>query len=254
MEFSNLKECIYKIREELYTNGKIVKTQDWQGLQENFEFLELTAVNFTVQMPETLLECRDLCEPFWPWAEDHFQERVSGLPLNPPPSHKYWLKGNEEFKSGEKGEVFSHSYPERFWPKTLMPKGYRYETGDLEDLIQLLIKNPSSRQAYLPIYFPEDLGASKLNERVPCTLGYHIYIRDNKVNIFYPMRSCDAIRHFHNDMYLTVRLAQYIRDRINIALKVKYNVNYKMGILHFACSSLHCFSNDRYALKKLLKK
>src|SRR6478609_8511164 len=60
---------------------------------------------------------KSLVSPNLPWAEDHFLERVGGKPLNPPPSHTDWpfnRQGNQEHLiDGE----FSHTYPERFWPK-----------------------------------------------------------------------------------------------------------------------------------------
>ena len=237
----NLEKTIYEYRKFLLNYGNIVKTDDWQGLQDGFEFLELQSVSFKVEMPETIEDLANQTNAWLPWAEDHFQERIGGLPLNPPPSHKYWLKGNENFLCDEK---FSHTYPERFWPKTLLENGIRFKTGDFEDLVRLLQRNRSTRQAYLPIYFPEDLSASNEGERVPCTLGYHIFIRDNKLNMMYPMRSCDAIRHFHNDLYMAGRLMQTVRDRVDPSIGI--------GYLHFVCSSFHCFKNDEYGLKKLL--
>lgn len=237
----NLEKTIYEYRKFLLKYGNVVKTDDWQGLQDGFEFLELQSVSFKVEMPETIEDLATQTNAWLPWAEDHFQERICGEPLNPPPSHKYWLKGNENFLCDEK---FSHTYPERFWPKTLLENGIRFKTGDFEDLVRLLQRNRSTRQAYLPIYFPEDLSASNEGERVPCTLGYHIFIRDNKLNMMYPMRSCDAIRHFHNDLYMAGRLMQTVRDRVDSCIEI--------GYLHFVCSSFHCFKNDEYTLKKLL--
>lgn len=244
-KFENLKQAIYECRKELLFKGNVLRTDTWQAKSGGHEFLELESVNFICPLPKNCDEAEEMCEPWLPWADDHFMERVSGKPLNPPPSHKYWLKGNEEFYSGEK---FSHSYPERFWPKSLMESGIRYDTGDLDDLINLMKKDLYTRQAYLPIYFPEDLGASKINERVPCTLGYHFYIRNGKMNVFYPMRSCDALRHFHNDMYLCYRLTEYVMEKVD----PDFEHNLELGYIHFSCSSFHCFKNDEYALKKIL--
>lgn len=244
--FPDLKTAIKECRRSLLEEGNVLKTDSWQGLSTGFEFLELEAVNFISPLPKTCDEAEEMCNPWLPWADDHFMERISGKPLNPPPSHKYWLSGNEEFKSGDK---FSHSYPERFWPKSLMESGIRYKTGDLNDLINLLKKDLYTRQAYLPIYFPEDLGASALGERVPCTLGYHFYIRNGKLNVFYPMRSCDALRHFHNDMYLCYRLTEYIMEKVDPDLEL----GIELGYIHFSCSSFHCFTNDKYALQQSIK-
>lgn len=237
----NLKEGIYNLRKELYENGKEVKTMMWQGIENPPEFLEILHANIIMDMEQTIEGAVEMCDPWLPWADDHFQERIGGEPLNPPPSHRYWLKDTEEFFSDN--EKFSHSYPERFWSKGLH-RGIRFEIGDYNTLLEVIKKDPQTRQAYLPIYFPEDLGASAIGERIPCTLGYQVIIRDNELNIFYPMRSCDVLRHLHNDIYFANLLA--------IDIKEKCGLDVKIGKLHFVATSLHCFTNDRYPLKKKL--
>lgn len=228
------------MRNELFHNGKKITTKRWQGKEQPPEMIELLHVSQIMQMEQSQEDAAFQCKPLLPWADVHFQERINGIPVNPPPSHTLWLKGNEEYMSGEK---FSHSYPERFWSKSLH-QGIRFEIGDLGDLIKLLKKEPDTRQAYLPIYFPEDIYAATIGERIPCTLGYHFIVRDGQLDLFYPMRSCDVLRHLHNDLYLANLLAIFVRDQAYL--------NVKLGNIHFVATSLHCFSNDRYALKKAI--
>lgn len=237
-----MKDNIRQLRARLLHSGKIVKTKNWQGLEDPPSFLEILHVSTFIKMIENLDDLKQACNPFLPWADLHFEERIGGIPLNPPPSHKYWLKGNEKFMSGDK---FSHSYPERFWSKSLH-KGIRSSIGDLGDLIKLLKKDPTTRQAYLPIYFPEDINAATINERIPCTLGYHFIIRNGQMDVTYLMRSCDVLRHMHNDLYLTNRLAKFVRFQAGLD-------HIKLGNIHFVVTSLHCFENDKYALKKSIK-
>ena len=147
------------------------------------------------------------------------------------------------------GVEFAHTYPERMWPKyagyiipgqPLVQKGIRFFYGDLEDVVNLLIKSPGTRQAFLPIWFPEDTGVVH-GERVPCTLGYHFMIRNGKLQITYYMRSCDLIRHFQDDVYMAGRLAQWVRDQLNNHL---HNTVYDVGELVMHIVSLHCFEGD----------
>jgi thymidylate synthase len=236
-----MKQTIKTLRTNLLQNGKVVKTAKWQGKDNHPEFLELLHVSTIMPMSQTIVDMRNECQPMLPWADIHFEERVGGLPLNPPPSHKLWLKGNEDYMSGDK---FSHSYPERFWSKSLH-HGIRFPIGDLSDLIDLLKDQPDTRQAYLPIYFPEDITAALIGERIPCTLGFHFIVRDGQLDLFYPMRSCDVIRHMHNDLYLANRLALYVKEQANL--------NVKLGNIHFAATSLHCFTVDRLAIEKAIK-
>jgi hypothetical protein len=224
-----LDKAIRNLRQELYHFGKEISTPNWQGMENPPEFLEVLNVCFEAQIPNTVEEITAQCKPFLPWAEEHFDERVSGLPLNPPPSHARWLRDTE--KSMKNGK-FSHSYPERMHENLFI-------------LVELLKKDPMTRQAYLPIWSLEDGRLALLNERVPCTFGWHWIFRDSLLHCFYPMRSCDAIRHFHNDVYFASRLTLWLIE--------KTGMHAKPGTLTFNAVGFHCFSNDRYTLGRLIK-
>lgn len=263
------------------------------------------------------------------WADDHFSERVSGTPHNPPPSHLSWpyaVRGNAmhtrppRISQGATGptvrlpDQFDHTYPERFWPQhaghsheaasrhegfmaaiadtsnrippaghnhnqidlmsdqSLTPidtvdefcggtPGIRFHYGDLSDVVDLLVRSPLTRQAYLPVWFPEDTGAVD-SQRVPCTLGYHFMIRDGKLSCRYYLRSCDIYRHFSNDMYLAARLQRWVCDEVN---RRSHESKLTQGtqfsemalrpsrlIVHIA--SLHAFLGDVPRIKQRLEK
>ena len=75
--------------------------------------------------------------------------------------------------------------------------GIRFSYGDFNDVLDLLEKEPFTRQAFLPIWFPEDTGCHH-GERVPCTIGYHFMRRGNFLSVVYMIRSCDYIRQSCN--------------------------------------------------------
>jgi hypothetical protein len=252
----------YDFAQRLLTSDPVY-VGEWQsqksvaGANTTYEILN---ASFEMQMPQTAEEAARLVGPNLPWAEDHFQERVSGKPLNPPPSNMWWpfnVHGNAMHKSDEK---FSHTYPERYWPKfagidhaslgegPLM--GVRYLYGDLDDVVNLLTRSPYSRQAYLPVWFAEDTGAVE-GQRVPCTLGYQFIMREGaagkRLHITYHMRSCDFMRHLADDIYMTIRLAQWMRDRLQDAA----DWHITLGRLHFTAGSLHIFEADRHALAQM---
>lgn len=220
---------------------------EWQAIQGDLpqgSTIEVEDVSFQVPLGSSLFEWQMDINPNLPWAENHFQERVSGIPYNPPPSHVEWpfaQKSNEEHTDGGK---FSHTYPERFWPlfagehyepgRPAM-QGIRYGYGDLKDVVQLLRSRRETRQAYLPVWFPEDTGAVA-GQRVPCTLGYHFLIRDGKLKIVYYIRSCDFYRHFRDDVYMAGRLGQWMADQLD-------EVTPSRLVMHI--SSLHIFSAER---------
>lgn len=219
---------------------------------------ELNAVSYWVGVPPSQERWAEITKANLPWAEDHFQERVCGLPLNPPPSEAWWpfaQQGNAEHKSGQQ---FSHTYPERFWPKWAnvsqhnigssmykMP-GIRYFAGDLDDVIALMAKNPMTRQAYLPIWFPEDTG-NVSNVRVPCSIGYHFLFRKGNLDCYYTLRSCDFLRHWADDVYMAGRLLQHVVGKLQAN-----GITASAGSLHMTISSLHVFRGDEYTMKRLL--
>jgi hypothetical protein len=207
--------------------------------------IELRNVVLEYPIPHDPVSLQVGIRPSLPWAEDHFQERVSGQPLNPPPSAATWpyaQRGNEEHMTGGK---FSHTYPERMWPKHAMGShhrhGIRFYYGDLDDLVQLLAEHPYTRQAYLPVWFPEDLTAANKGERVPCTLGYHFMLRGGELNMTYFIRSCDLIRYLMDDVYMACRLVQWVWEKLGGDLWVKGS---HPGTLTMHIVSLHCFAGD----------
>lgn len=254
-------------------HAPVVDTGEWQSIQDTRygRMIEVEDASFEWPIPPGIRTLQSMVEPNLPWAEDHFMERVSGEPLNPPPSHEYWpftQKNNDEYR-GEWGQ-FSHTYPERFWPRmanvggktregrqVFVPHvGIRFEYGDLGNLVELLRTRPHTRQAFLPIWFPEDLQAATDKERVPCSLGYHFMIRRSRLKCVYYIRSCDLVRHFRDDVYMAARLTQWITDMVN-QLWVEDAGGHeegarellKPGNLVMHISSLHAFETDRDMLR-----
>jgi len=251
MRMTAFERAYIRFLDDVMRKGVEVEVGEWQSqdVRTTPEMIsrELTHQRFEMDIPMLKSSLDDFMGATLsrPWAEDHFQERVSGYPLNPPPSEKYWpyaRKQNAEHKDDEK---FSHTYPERMWPKIANQeraavanpwRGIRYQYGDLMDVVKQLKKNPLTRQAYLPIWFPEDTGAVS-GQRVPCTLGYHFLIRPERADIVYYIRSCDLLRHFTDDVYMAARLLQWMLDQLGIPLAQSMKL-----VMHI--SSLHIFRGD----------
>ncbi|MGL4567321.1 MAG: hypothetical protein ACRCU6_02190 [Fusobacteriaceae bacterium] len=249
--------------------AKKINPGRWQGLEIQNTMIEIFDIYFRVEIPKTIEDMRRQCSPDLPWADDHFDERVFGVPTNPGATFKQWPFYKED--SYRKG-IFSHTYQERFWPKfagkdldglnplklifknSFRPnKGIRFEYGDLNDLINHLSENPGSRQAYLPIWFPEDTGVIHKG-RVPCSLGYLFSYRDGFLHLSYDLRSCDYIRHFRNDLYMAYRLVNYVLFKLRQIKGSPIDWNkVELGILSFHITSFHIFESDLYELKKRIK-
>ncbi len=246
-----------------------VNTGSWQGMDISGSKLhathELTNVRIRTTVSPQLAVWQSRTQADLPWAEDHFMERVSGQALNPTPSHEYWPwnRGNDKHMANGK---FDHTYPERFWPKIANisgmgtddfaaggRQGIRFDYGDLNDVVDLLVREPMTRQAYLPVWFPEDTGAKGGTGRVPCTLGYQFLIRQGFMTMTYFMRSCDYVRHLRNDIYMAGRLLQWVVDEFNRWSHDGTHPNgtcefepVRVGDLDMFITSLHLFVGDAH--------
>jgi thymidylate synthase len=246
-----------------------VPSTSWQSSKAPDVMVEKLNVSLDFNLKGLRLkELQKIVKPNLPWAEEHFlKERVSGDPINPGETWRIWpyaSSANTHRREGEKDPQFDHSYAERYWPKFagqteggrleetpgvgLTNWGYRFEYGDLNDLIEALIAEPLTRQAYLPIWFPEDLGAVKLKKRVPCSLGYHFIMRDQQLHLVYFMRSCDYVRHFRDDVYLTIRLQLWVLEQLQLGAPEKWD-EVTLGSFTMHITSLHMFKSDQDNLK-----
>ncbi len=259
-------DVIRSVGAELKDTARPVPQARWQAIdvskKPDMRVYELENVLLSFQMPATADDAADAIAPNMPWAEDHFQERVSREPLNPGVQYKNWPHWHGQDAAMKDGEVFSHTYMERYWPRwahasgdkvypLISREGVRYRYGDLFDVMKLLERDPYTRQAYLPIFFPEDTGAHH-RQRVPCTLGYHFMRRPDlntpykdQLSIYYSIRSCDWFRHFRDDVYMTVRLAQWALEQLKTYADGDWE-SVAIGTFTMHIYSLHYFEGDRY--------
>lgn len=264
-----LKEQFDRLTSDLeqdFLTAPIVDAAKWQSTKAPAPMVELFNRSFTLDLMgvEDLDVYREAILPSLPWADRHFEEeRVSGEPINPGETWKIWPWAGSaatHLRDGENIAQYDHSYAERYWPKYAnitddgrLPEGYfgvapcrgiRFPIGDLNDLVDVLVDDIQTRQAYLPIFYPEDVAAAKMSKRVPCTLGYHFIRRGNKVHVIYPMRSCDFRRHFRDDVYLTIRLLLWVLQACRKKDELKWR-RAAPGTFTMHMTSLHMFEADR---------
>lgn len=253
MRAPNLAGAITWSISRLKTFGVEVDTGHWQGVdtggKPDLVTREVLDLRFTAAMPGSADEAVTETGCNMPWAEDHFQERVSREPSNPGEQYKNWPWWHDQTQAFDPTyDTFSHTYQERFWPKydgERDRRGIRYPYGDLDDVLRLLHAHPMTRQATFPIFFPEDTGAIH-GGRIPCTLHYHFLRRAGLLHLWYPIRSCDAVRHFRDDIYMAVRLCQWVIDELQQGDDEWDCV--VPGNLHFAAYSFHVHKGDEHLL------
>jgi hypothetical protein len=256
------------LRQDAFHTGE-VHAMDTSNVPQ-YATRELLNVSMHFDLPSDPQVWAQLVGPNIDWAEEHFSERVSGEPMNPAPSHVRWPYAQANNARHTQDGVFSHTYPERFWPKfagldasMFRPehrkavlnegrhRGIRYAYGDLGDVVDLMDRSLYTRQAFLPVWFPEDTGAVE-KQRVPCTIGYHFIVRPSglddapdRLHVTYFMRSCDYVRYLRDDIYMAGRLAQWVCD----ALVVRgHDVFADSLTLHI--TSLHSFVGDDWLIKR----
>ena len=269
--FLDFHSVISELESRMREDAQKIHTEKWQGVwiagRPEAAMHEILFPAFRVPLAiygENLKTLAGDIRPNLPWADEHFeQERVGGQPLNPGETWMRWPWGQSAAKFRGTDNEFTHTYAERYWPRFaghfpggILPKeattyrtnqGIRYAYGDLNDVVDLLTTQPLTRQAYLPIFFPEDTGAVH-GGRIPCSLGYHFLCRENKLHITYQLRSCDLYRHLRDDIYLTVRLLLWVLQRLRKSRTQTFWSTVIPGDFCMLIGSLHIFVNDLRAL------
>lgn len=270
-------------------NAPIVAPDFWQGVSvkgkidmQTREILNHTSSIWLDVFPhEDVIEgLQAMFSPDLPWCDDHFEERVCGWPINPGVEWANWRLGAGADKFRDGNGMFNHNYMERIWPKFAghfgpmktaeeaeeydqrcretqseppptyrINGGIRKPYGDLNDLVWLLRTNPLARQAFLPMFFPEDTGST---DRTPCTLGWHFIRRNDKLHMVYYLRSCDAVNHWRNDLYMAARLLHWVLDKLR-SLDPDNWTRVTMGTLTTHITSLHAFRGQEHLLEGLAK-
>lgn len=293
--YANFTAARRQIIHNFHNNGTKVHGSRWQGQdvsqRPDAQMFELLFEEVRVQLPtESIVYYQHDIPANYPWVEEHFHERICGVPMNPGKEWENWPWANKAGDSLDKNGQFNHNYMERYWPnhagyvteptKTasewveqylamckagntgpeadivashnkeyLTHRGIKGPVGNMADLVDRLCCEPDTRQAYYPIFFPEDV---VVQGRKPCTLGYHFIQRHGHLHVVYYMRSCDFCRHWADDCYLTVRLLLWVLNKCRQVDASKWE-DIKPGLFIMHISSLHMFVNDLPILTKEIK-
>lgn len=106
---------------------------------------------------------------------------------------KHWRAGY-----GPRIASLTYTPPEGFWVNKrdnfyVETKSKRTTVNQLENVIEILTTDPSSRQAYMIVPLPGDNLVSNQTADTPCTLAIQFIIREGKLHCFVDMRSNDII-------------------------------------------------------------
>lgn len=236
--FLNFHEAKSELARELKELGTLVHRKSWQGkeAQDREAVRELQNYQYTVLAPHL-----GQLDPNQPWADEEFKERTQTKHTNPGEAYKLRPDVWEELLETEgwaKGG-FSYTYNERFQPEAI------------RQLVDQLYVDPTTRRAYLTVWHPGD-NKLALDHRVPCSLGYFFQADDDRLNMTYFMRSCDWTRHWDDDVYLALKLRDYIIDAYNVAVDVDKGESgggsekpyFKAGNFTQFIANFHVFEKD----------
>lgn len=180
---------------------------------QEWETQEFQDMDYRVTRPRLV----DLT-PTQPWCATEWDDRLGGIMGHPSnPGNAYTFRANIWAPLLEHDGKFSYTYSERLADARV---GF---------LIEGLRKNLFSRQIYISIWNPDIDSVRVGYRRVPCSLGYQLMFRNGALDMSYHMRSSDFITHWDNDVWLAVRLQQWIADE----LEVPYGTfTHKIGSFH----------------------
>jgi thymidylate synthase len=246
--YIDVNEAFEEVKRDLMEMGIEVKPKSMQDkdIEGNTDYYTKELQNYSYSI--LAVKPEDVPRVTQPWADAEFEERV----MDPIGLRNYY--DDEELlskfginveKSDEKYTINpgkAYKLRDEVWNEFLHDGefGYTYNErinhfNQLNQIINRIKKDPGSRQLWLSLWDPSiDPAHIGGKVRVPCSLGYNFQVREGKLNIHYIMRSCDFATHFPNDVYLSMKLLQYIAEQ----------TGYPVGSFTHTIFSLHVYNKD----------
>ena len=184
------------------------------------------------------------------FLEQEFKEWIDPNTCNP---GRAWEKDPQTWSPFMREDgTFQYTYNQRFFLKDpdsspicvdLMSR------SQFQLVVDLLNKDPYSRQAFVGIWSPyhdleKTVGQGPCS-RVPCTIGYHFFLRDapegsdKKFNLemVYIMRSLNISWNLWNDLWLVTNLFDWMVKQLDLS-----GLSVGNGSICFQVGSLHIIS------------
>ena len=220
--FTNWNEAYEEVKRDLAEMGILVKPKTMQDKNvegnPDYETMELQNYCYTLLNANS----KEITGVTQPWADMEFIERIdpSGT-VNP---GEAWKTRSDVWTEYMHDGKMAYTYNERLM-----------KNDQLNKIIKRLKEDSDSRQLWVSIWDP-NIDPDKLGgvSRVPCSLGYNFQVREGKLNLTYVMRSCDFNTHFINDIYLAIKMLEYVADQ----------TGYEVGSFTHFMFSLHIYKKD----------
>jgi len=106
--------------------------------------------------------------------------------------------------------------------------------NQVEDVIERLTQDRNSRRAFLSVYDPYLDSVPDPTKDYPCTIGYHLIIRNGYLDMTCMMRSQSVVMVMPYDIFNNTMLQEYIAKRLCVS----------PGIYRHLASSYHILDTD----------
>lgn len=224
--YSDAMSMVREVERDLFEMGvryQSATVQDrFVGDDPDYETLELGAYQYSLSRVD-LVELEKVVSYLkgnLSWAKKELSERIRGS-INPGFA---WSLDEDRWAPFLRDERFAYHYPERL-------------AYQLKYVIQELRMRPNSRQAVMTMY---DVHQDMMNwgglDRVPCSLTYHFMLRNKELTIVYSQRSCDFLKFFATDVYITCGMLVHVAKELLIPPE-------QCRFIHVV-NSLHAFKRD----------
>jgi len=132
-------------------------------------------------------------------------------------------------------------WAERFVATTNLPETFSASYGkkiksQIDTIVNELKNNNSSRRAYVNVLIPDDqiILTTKTTHEFPCTIGMHLFIRDNKLILVAQMRSNNCYSVMPYDVYNFTSFQKHIAGLLGI----------EVGNYYHQINSAHLYKGD----------
>lgn len=219
--FKNLNEMYNELEREIKHNGLISQSTSVQDkdvrTDPDYKMKELIGYSYMVVDTSDRDAWLEGLGKNLTWAKADLEERLAGG-INPGEAFKLRDVWSEFVHNGR----FQYTYSERL-------------QGQINDVVNLINNNKTTRQAVIPIY---DKNLDNANRgglaRIPCSMYYHLIPRNGKLHIIYNMRSCDFAEHMPYDVWMACELRDHVAKQVGM----------EPGDFIHSISSLHTFYKD----------
>ena len=218
--FKNCMEAQKEIERTLFEMGVEVQSYSMQDKvvihDEEFLTKELQGYSYSILHFDDVDDMKGLNLN---WALTDFDERLSDKIINPGEAWRCRKDIWAEFLHDNK---FQYTYNERI-------------RTQLTPIINELKIHPTTRQAIIEIHNNIfDLQNMGGRRRLPCSLCYQFLLRNDKLDIYYMMRSCDFLVHWVYDVWHAIHLLMHVSRQVGVD---------HGKFMHYV-TSLHAYKRD----------